>query len=108
MQKCYTCQNYAGGCSWTEIDPETDKVRFKPIPGWDATPTSRSVNGERIMESYDIRDCPQYVPDGLSRLSLEDQVLLLHGRGVSLRQIAIHTGILSENRLRKIIQEAEK
>lgn len=108
MQKCWTCANALGGCSWTSIDQKTDKVRFEPVPGWDAKPTSRSVNGETMMESYAIHDCPQYVPDGLSRLSLEDQVLLLHDRGMSLRQIAIHTGILSENRLHKIIQEAEK
>lgn len=105
MQKCWTCANACGGCSWTEFDPETGKVKFIPIPGWDAEPTSRSVNGETTMESYAIHDCPQYIPDGLSRLSVEDQVILLHERGMSLRQIGLQTGIMSENRLRQIIEE---
>lgn len=108
MQKCWTCANALGGCSWTSIDKKTNKVRFEPVPGWDAEPTSRSINGETIMESFAIHNCPEYVPDSLNRLSVHDQVLLLHERGLTLRQIGFHTGIRSENRLRKIIQEAEE
>lgn len=105
MQKCWTCENATGGCSWTEFDTETGKIKFEPVPGWDATPTRRRLCGKTIMESYAIHDCPKYVPDGLSRLSLEDQVILLHERGMSLRQIGAHTGILSERVLRRIIEE---
>lgn len=105
MQKCWTCENATGGCSWTEFDEDTGKIKFEPVQGWDATPTSRMVCGKTVMESYAIHDCPQYVPDGLSRLSVEDQVLLLHERGMSLRQIGLQTGIMSENKLREIIQE---
>lgn len=104
MQKCWTCENAMGGCSWTAIDPETGKVKFDPVPGWDATPTRRRLCGKTIMESYAIHDCPQYAPDGLSRLSLEDQVLMLHERGMSLRQIGVQTGILSDKRIQEIIE----
>lgn len=45
MQKCWTCANALGGCSWTAIDPKTNKVRFEPVSGLDAEPTSRSING---------------------------------------------------------------
>lgn len=105
MQKCWTCENATGGCSWTAIDQETGKVMFQPVPGWDATPTRRRLCGKTIMESYAIHDCPQYVPDGLSRLSLEDQVLMLHDRGMSLRQIGVQIGIFSDKRIQKIIEE---
>lgn len=108
MQKCWTCANALGGCSWTAIDPKTNKVRFEPVPGWDAEPTSRSINGETIMESYAIHDCPQYIPDGINKLDVKDQIVLMHQNGATLRQIAVHTGIRSENRLRRIIQEAEE
>lgn len=106
MQKCWTCEKATGGCSWTAIDQETGKVMFQPVPGWDATPTRRRLCGKTIMESYDIHDCPQYVPGGINRLSVEDQVIVMHENGIPLRQIAVHTGIMSENRLRKIIEEA--
>lgn len=78
---------------------------FQPVPGWDATPTRRRLCGKTIMESYEIHDCPQYVPDGLSRLSLEDQVLMLHDRGMSLRQIGVQIGIFSDKRIQQIIEE---
>lgn len=106
MQKCWTCANAYGGCSWTALDKKTNKVKFEPVPGWDAKPTRRRLCGKTIMESYDIHDCPQYVPDGINRLSVEDQVIVMHEKGIPLRQIAVHTGIMSENRLRKIIEEA--
>lgn len=105
MQKCWTCENATGGCSWTAIDKKTGKVMFQPVPGWDATPTRRRLSGKTIMESYEIHDCPQYVPDGLSRLSLEDQVLMLHDRGMSLRQIGVQIGIFSDKRVQQIIEE---
>lgn len=105
MQKCWTCENATGGCSWTAIDQKTGKVKFEPVPGWDATPTRRRLCGKTIMESYEIHDCPQYVPDGLSRLSLEDQVLMLHDRGMSLRQIGVQIGIFSDKRIQQIIEE---
>lgn len=105
MQKCWTCENATGKCSWTEFDSETGKIKFQPVPGWDAKPTRRRLCGKTIMESYEVRDCPQYVPDGLSRLSLEDRVIILYERGVPIRQIGAQTGIRSERVLWKIIEE---
>lgn len=104
MQKCWTCANAYGGCSWADVDPKTDKVKFQPVDGWVAEPVFRSTDGRRIIESYEIKECPKYVPDGINRLSVEDQVIVMHENGIPLRQIAVHTGIMSENRLRKIIE----
>lgn len=33
---CFNCQRACGDCPWSEIDPETDKPRFQPVPGWTA------------------------------------------------------------------------
>lgn len=59
MQKCWSCKKYAGGCSWSR--------EFRPIPGWDATPRAYGANpkyGVSAVNSYEIRDCPQYEWDG--------------------------------------------
>lgn len=37
---CESCLNNAGGCSWTEEDPVTHRIRFEPVPGWTAQPTT--------------------------------------------------------------------
>lgn len=59
MQKCWSCKKYAGGCSWSR--------EFKPIPGWEATPRTYGAHPKHKipgMESYDIRECPEYEWDG--------------------------------------------
>lgn len=65
-QLCWKCQNACGGCPWTEVDPVTKKVRFEPVPGWDAKPVRRwtTTGSLRVrMESYSIKSCPMFVPD---------------------------------------------
>ena len=65
-QLCWKCQNACGGCPWTEVDPVTKKVRFEPVPGWDAKPVRRwtATGSLRVrMESYSIKSCPMFVPD---------------------------------------------
>lgn len=61
-QLCETCRNYAGGCSWTEVGHD-GRVRFEPVPGWDAVkvPYSGSQSSEDF--TYQISGCPLYVPD---------------------------------------------
>lgn len=62
MQLCESCQKYAGGCSWTEVDPDTGRVRFIPVPGWDATQVYKGANGRsKGYWTYAIRKCPEYV-----------------------------------------------
>ena len=66
-QPCWDCVNACGGCEWTERDPNTHKIRFEPVPGWDAEPVRKMVkNGKRewrLMESYAIRSCPKFVKE---------------------------------------------
>lgn len=63
---CFRCQNACGGCSWSEVDPETGRPRFEPVPGWTAVPSGhyKTVRGKRkFIESHRITACPEFVPD---------------------------------------------
>lgn len=48
---CWTCQNFAGGCSWSRF--------FIPIKGWEAKPTKNGL----IKQSYIVKKCPEYIKD---------------------------------------------
>ena len=61
---CWSCQNACGGCSWSEYDPKTGKIKFEPVPGWEAIPTKISMQGRvEKIGSYRVIKCPLYVPD---------------------------------------------
>lgn len=59
---CFDCERACGGCSWTEVDPETGKLRWEPVPGWTAEPTVLKIGsnqtGLRYQETYHITACP--------------------------------------------------
>lgn len=63
---CVDCKKACGGCSWSEIDPATEKPKFEPIPGWTAEKvwlnvgTSGSYNRKRIVQTYHITACPEF------------------------------------------------
>ena len=61
-QLCETCQNYAGGCSWTEVDEATGRVKFIPVPGWKAEPTVK-FGKYKNFETFKIIECPKYIKD---------------------------------------------
>lgn len=63
-QLCLSCKKYAGGCSWTEEDPETGRTRFESIKGWIAVPTVKRSKNETPIKSYQITYCPEYESDG--------------------------------------------
>ena len=61
-QLCWDCANVYGGCEWS--------ARFEPVPGWDATPTSRVLKvggkgkgGTRLAFSLMIHYCPKFRRD---------------------------------------------
>lgn len=61
-QPCWDCGNACGGCSWS--------ARGEPVPGWDATPTSRVLkvggkgkNRTRVETSFVIHTCPKFRRD---------------------------------------------
>lgn len=64
---CFDCQNACGGCSWTEIDPGTNKPRFEPVPGWTAKLVLLNIGAmrdrARLIETYHVTKCPQFIPD---------------------------------------------
>lgn len=49
---CWTCQNFAGGCSWSRY--------FIPIEGWEAKPIKKSGT---YLPSYIVKQCPEYIKD---------------------------------------------
>lgn len=64
---CFNCQKACGGCSWTEIDPKTDRPRFAPVPGWTAKEVLLNIGNHggknRVLQTYHITACPEYVQD---------------------------------------------
>lgn len=57
VQPCWTCKNYAGGCSWSRKDAE-------PVEGWYAIPTVRMQGSNKPLYTYMIISCPKYEADG--------------------------------------------
>ena len=61
-QLCWDCAAACGGCEWSD--------HLKPVPGWDATPTSRVLKvggkgkgGTRVASSFVIHTCPKFRRD---------------------------------------------
>lgn len=55
---CFSCQKACGKCSWSR--------NFTPVPGWTAKKVMLKVSNyykKRIIETYHITACPEYVPD---------------------------------------------
>lgn len=61
---CIDCKKAAGRCSWSAVDPETNKLLFKPVPGWTATKVLRQKNNpgdkDKTFETYRITACPLF------------------------------------------------
>lgn len=55
-QKCCSCSNYE--CSW--------RVRFEPVEGWKAKPTKLSIGHGQFIDSYAIKDCPEFIQNQLN------------------------------------------
>ena len=62
QQLCWDCASACGGCEWSD--------HLKPVPGWDATPTSRVLktggkgkNRTRVETSFVIHTCPKFRRD---------------------------------------------
>lgn len=57
---CWNCKNSVPdpygkhGCSWSR--------KFAPVEGWDAIPTYHAGN-DSVYLSYEVKSCPQFVPD---------------------------------------------
>ena len=62
---CADCKNALGMCSWSEINPDTGRVRFEPVKGWTAEKSylgMEKAHGKiRVIETYHITACPKFV-----------------------------------------------
>ena len=83
---CIDCKKACGGCSWTAVDPETDELKFEPVPGWEAK-KAFYMNCGVPQETYHITACPLFEMDEkrpvtkMGELSLEElRHLLAHWR----------------------------
>lgn len=57
---CFDCERACGGCCWSEVDTETDKIRFQPVPGWKARKTTIKINN-KWEYSYFVYECPLFI-----------------------------------------------
>ena len=64
---CIDCKKACGDCSWSEVNPDTGKVRFEPVPGWTAEEVPFVLTGgngyRKIETTYKITACPEFEPD---------------------------------------------
>ena len=54
---CWDCANACGGCSWS------DHWKHEPVPGWTAEETVLKINSGLLIQSYSVRECPEFKPD---------------------------------------------
>ena len=70
---CFDCKKACGGCSWSAVDPDTNKLKFEPIPGWTARKTVLNVGSDRfgrnLVETYHITECPLFEKEDAKRKS---------------------------------------
>lgn len=65
---CIDCKKACGQCPWSEFDPQTGKIRFEPVEGWDAEEVTLFLgaygNGKKaIVKTYKIKACPLFEKD---------------------------------------------
>ena len=101
VQPCWSCRNYLGGCAWTRVDPDTGRVCFDPVPGWEAIPRERLSNGA-MDGGLMIISCPQYCDDGTGgnfkpHTYTNESVMELFRQGKSCREVAEITGMSRTN-----------
>lgn len=98
---CWSCQNFAK-CSW---------ARGVPVENWEATPTrfiDRCKGKEdKIVESYIVHSCPQYLADKIKRSSRKEIGELI---GVGERTVNRHfeDPIKSKRLLKKLEKKGYK
>lgn len=78
---CFDCQNALGGCSFSRLNPDTNKPAFEPVDGWTAEEVPYCVGnwaGKAIFEkTYHVISCPEFVRDErrimIEEIELEDE-----------------------------------
>ena len=94
---CWSCQNFAK-CSWS---------RGVPVENWDATPTKYIDKCEgresRVVESFIVNKCPQYLADKLRRSSTNEIGKLV---GLNWRTVVRH--FADAKKSKKLLKKLEK
>ena len=72
---CFDCKRACGGCSWSENDPVTGKIRFEPVPGWTAERVPINLSWG-IDFTYHITACPLFEPDEPRKRRASDKLEL--------------------------------
>jgi hypothetical protein len=59
---CIDCQRAVGGCSWSEVDENTGKIKFQPVEGSVFEDVTTYVRGTKKTTKRMV-SCPLFVPD---------------------------------------------
>lgn len=63
---CWHCGKSTNqGCSWSR--------RFRPVDGWKADLKPIKLNAKKIVESYCVYECPEFVEDEHSKKEREKE-----------------------------------
>ena len=63
---CWHCGKSTNqGCSWSR--------RFRPVDGWKADLKPIKLNAKKIVESYCVYECPEFVEDENSKKEREKE-----------------------------------
>ncbi len=74
LSLCWRCENACGRCSWSEVDPDTKKIRYQPVPGWVAVPTMVTMGRPSSpVQSYQVLTCPEFDPTPERVVKEEDE-----------------------------------
>lgn len=99
---CLDCKNALGNCSWSEVDPETGKIRFQPVEGWTAEQVPYRRQDGTYETNYLVVSCPLFEID--ARLTAEKpsipeekidpvRILILSDAGYNAREISSKLGV---------------
>lgn len=59
---CWECAKACGGCDWSREN--------NPVPGWNAVSVKISISHNNYVDSFIVKNCPEYNGDG--RIRKED------------------------------------
>lgn len=67
---CWRCERACGKCPWSAVDPVTNEIQYKPVPGWKATkvsyPFQKMINRVKVYDrsrdfTYHVISCPLFI-----------------------------------------------
>lgn len=76
---CWDCANACRKCPWSRD--------FKPVPGWEATPTKVYQAEGKYEDSFFVHSCPMFEKDNINSLAPISSAIIAEKLGVSRRTV---------------------